>query len=68
MKIQSKLSRFAKTTFLVAALAAGFVAPVKPGRVLYEIDGVSLDLATEALTRAAHKLPVKTVIVTKEII
>ena len=29
MKIQSKLSRFAKTTFLVAALAAGFVAPVK---------------------------------------
>ena len=46
----------------------GFVAPIKPGRVLYEIDGVSLDLAKEALTRAAHKLPVKTVIVTKEII
>ena len=46
----------------------GFVAPVKPGRVLYEIDGVSLDLAKEALTRAAHKLPGKTVIVTKEII
>ena len=46
----------------------GFVAPIKPGRVLYEIDGVSLELAKEALTRAAHKLPVRTVIVTKEII
>lgn len=43
----------------------GWVAPVKPGRVLYEVDGVSLDLAKEALTRAAHKLPVRTVIVVK---
>ena len=41
----------------------GWCAPVKPGRVLYEIKGVSLDLAREALTRAAHKLPVKTIIV-----
>ncbi len=44
----------------------GWCAPVKPGRVLYEIKGVSLELAKEALTRAAHKLPVKTVIVVKE--
>ena len=44
----------------------GWCAPVKPGRVLYEIKGVSLDLAREALTRAAHKLPVKTVIVVRE--
>jgi len=44
----------------------GWCAPVKPGRVLYEIRGVSLDLAREALTRAAHKLPVKTVIVVRE--
>ena len=44
----------------------GWCAPVRPGRVLYEIKGVSLDLAKEALTRAAHKLPVKTVIVVKE--
>ena len=44
----------------------GWCAPVKPGRVLYEIKGVSLELAKEALTRAAHKLPVKTVIVVRE--
>ena len=44
----------------------GWCAPVKPGRVLYEIKGVSLELAREALTRAAHKLPVKTVIVVRE--
>lgn len=44
----------------------GFYAPVKPGHVLYEIAGVNLELAKEALTRAAHKLPVKTVIVMRE--
>ena len=44
----------------------GWCAPVKPGRILYEIKGVSLELAKEALTRAAHKLPVKTVIVVRE--
>ena len=44
----------------------GWCAPVKPGRVLYEIKGVSIELAKEALTRAAHKLPIKTVIVVKE--
>lgn len=44
----------------------GWCAPVKPGRILYEIKGVSIDLAREALIRAAHKLPVKTVIVLKE--
>ena len=44
----------------------GWCAPVKPGRILYEVKGVSLELAKEALTRAAHKLPVKTVIVTRE--
>ena len=44
----------------------GWCAPVKPGRILYEIKGVSLELAKEALTRASHKLPVKTVIVVRE--
>jgi len=33
---------------------------VKPGRVLFEIDGVSLQIAKEALTLAAAKLPIKT--------
>ena len=45
---------------------AGWVAPVKPGRVLYEVDGVSLEEAKEALTRAARKLSVRTIIVVKE--
>lgn len=44
----------------------GWCAPVRPGRVLYEIKGVSIELAKEALTRAAHKLPVKTAIVLRE--
>ncbi|NLA25358.1 MAG: 50S ribosomal protein L16 [Bacteroidales bacterium] len=38
----------------------GFVAPVTPGRILFEIDGVSLDTAKEALRLAAQKLPIKT--------
>ena len=38
-----------------------FVAPVRPGRVLFEIGGgVPLDLAQEAMRLAQHKLPVKT--------
>ncbi len=44
----------------------GWCAPVRPGRILYEIKGVSLDLAKEALKRASYKLPVKTVIIEKE--
>ena len=43
-----------------------FVSPVKPGRVLFEIDGVPEDVAREALRLAAHKLPVRTVVVTKD--
>ena len=37
-----------------------WVAVVKPGRVLYEMDGVSRELAKEAFRLAGHKLPVKT--------
>jgi large subunit ribosomal protein L16 len=37
-----------------------WVARVKPGRVLFEVDGVPLLLAREALTLAAAKLPIKT--------
>ena len=46
----------------------GWVAPIRAGRVLYEIKGVDLVLAKEALTRAMHKLPVKTAIVVKEVL
>jgi large subunit ribosomal protein L16 len=45
---------------------AGWYAPVKPGRILYELKGVTYELAKEALTRAAHKLPIKTLIVARE--
>jgi large subunit ribosomal protein L16 len=38
----------------------GWVAVVKPGRVMFELSGVSESLAREAMSRAAHKLPIKT--------
>jgi large subunit ribosomal protein L16 len=38
----------------------GWVAVIRPGRVLYEMTGVSREMAQEALRLAAHKLPVKT--------
>ena len=37
-----------------------FVAVVKPGRIMFEVAGVSIDVAKEALRLAAQKLPVKT--------
>ena len=37
-----------------------WVARVKPGRIMFEIDGVSAEIAREALTLAAAKLPIKT--------
>ena len=42
-----------------------WVAVVKPGRVLFEISGVSEEIAREALRLATHKLPVKCKIVSK---
>ncbi|HKK33835.1 MAG TPA: 50S ribosomal protein L16 [Desulfomicrobiaceae bacterium] len=44
----------------------GWCAPVKPGKVLYEIKGVNVELAKEALKRASYKLPIKTTIIVKE--
>ena len=43
-----------------------WVAVVKPGRVMFEIAGVSEDVAREALRLASHKLPVKCKIVKRE--
>ncbi len=37
-----------------------YVFPIKPGRIIFEIDGVKEEIATEALEKAADKLPVKT--------
>ena len=44
----------------------GWVAPVKRGKVLFEIDGVSEEVAREALRLASHKLPIKTKFVQRE--
>lgn len=43
-----------------------WVAVIKPGRILYEMEGVTSAEAKEALTLAAHKLPLKTKFVTRE--
>lgn len=40
-----------------------FVALVQPGRILFEMDGTSIEAATKALNMAAQKLPIKTKIV-----
>ena len=38
----------------------GWVAVVRPGRVIFEVEGVSEEIARTAFTRAHHKLPIKT--------
>ena len=43
-----------------------WVAVVKPGRVLFEMDGVTKEIAMEAMRLAGHKLPIKTKFVMKE--
>ena len=44
-----------------------WVSVVKPGRVLFEMDGVAEDQAREAMRLASHKLPIKTKIVQKNV-
>ena len=43
------------------------MAVVKPGRIMFEIDGVEDAVAREALRLAQHKLPIKTKIVTRTV-
>lgn len=43
-----------------------WVAVIKPGRVMFEIEGVSEDVAKEAMRLASHKLPIKTKFVSRE--
>ncbi len=43
-----------------------WVAAVKPGRVMFELGGVSEELAREAMRKAAHKLPVQTKFISRE--
>jgi large subunit ribosomal protein L16 len=42
-----------------------YVFPVKPGRIIFEMDGISSEVAEEALRLAGNKLPLRTRIVTK---
>lgn len=44
----------------------GYCVEVEPGRILFEVDGVSEEIAREALRKAGTKLPVKTKIVSRE--
>ena len=44
-----------------------WVAVIKPGIVLYEIEGVSKEIAKEAFTLAAHKLPIGTKLLSREL-
>lgn len=44
----------------------GWVAVVKPGRIMFEVSGVSDELAIKALKKAAYKLPIKCRVVKKE--
>lgn len=43
-----------------------WAAPVKPGRILYEMEGVDQEVAIKAFTLAKHKLGIKTKILTRE--
>ncbi len=45
---------------------AGYVAVVKPGRILFEIAGADREIVIEALEKAAAKLPINTKIISKE--
>jgi large subunit ribosomal protein L16 len=44
----------------------GWVAVVRPGRILFEMEGVDYATAKEALRLAAHKLPIKTIMIQRE--
>ena len=44
-----------------------WAAVVKPGRILFELEGLTPDIAQEAMTLAAHKLPIRTKFVAREV-
>jgi large subunit ribosomal protein L16 len=44
----------------------GWVCPIKPGRVLFEIEGVTLDIAKKAMALASAKLPITTRLIERE--
>lgn len=44
----------------------GYVAVLKPGQIIFEMGAVAADIAKEAMRLAAHKLPLKTMLITKD--
>jgi len=42
-----------------------YVFPIRPGRIIFEIEGIKEEIAREALEKAADKLPVKTKFIKK---
>jgi large subunit ribosomal protein L16 len=44
----------------------GWVVPVKPGRVLFEIEGVTKDIVDKAMALASAKLPIRTRVIERE--
>ena len=42
-----------------------YVVPVRPGRIIFEVDDIPQEVAFEALKRAGHKLPIKTKIISR---
>ena len=54
------VAELADVGFQVKGAPEGWVAVIRPGRILYEMQGVTKDVAQEAFRLAAHKLSVKT--------
>jgi large subunit ribosomal protein L16 len=46
----------------------GWVAVVRPGKILFEMEGVTPDVAREAMSLAGHKLPIKTKFVSRDMV
>jgi len=45
---------------------AGYQAPIEPGRIIFEVDGTTPEVAREALRKAGTKLPLKTKVISRE--
>ncbi|PJE59841.1 MAG: 50S ribosomal protein L16, partial [Candidatus Portnoybacteria bacterium CG10_big_fil_rev_8_21_14_0_10_44_7] len=43
-----------------------YIFPIRPGRIIFEMEGVAEEVAKEAMRRAAHKLPIKTKFVKRD--
>ena len=68
-KLKSNIADILKAEGYIASWSeqeAEWVANVKPGRVMFELSGVSEEIAREALRLAMHKLPMKARFVTRE--